>query len=370
MVDSGASDLHLRTGLPPVFRLKKILVRTDMKPLKKEEIESGVRAILDERQIKELENKLQCDFSYSVAGVGRFRGAAFYQRGTLAAVFRSISEAPSSFEALGLPAVLRKISSNNNGLVLVTGPAGTGKSTTLAAMINHINETRAAHIVTLEDPIEYFFKDKKSIISQRELGGDMISYVEALKNIVREDPDVILVGEMRDIDTIAAGLTAAEVGNLVFSTVHTIDAFQTISRIIDFFPVSHQNQVRQQLAEILRAVISMRLIRSKDGTKLVPVCEILINTEIVRKNIAENTISEIYDIMAKGSYYGMQTFNQALFDLRRKDIISEEDALAASTNPEEFKLYMRGVDTSTAATGFGPEGPEKNTVKREDRKIF
>ena len=305
--------------------------------------------------------------SPSVQGVGRFRGAAFRQRGTLAAVFRAIPDAPSDFRALGLPAALETIAKSNSGLVLVTGPAGTGKSTTLAAMINHINKTRAAHIITLEDPIEYFYKDEKSIITQRELGGDMISYIEALKNIVRDDPDVILVGEMRDIDTISAGLSAAEVGNLVLSSVHTVDAFQTVSRIIDFFPVSHQNQIRQQLAEILRAVISMRLIRNKDGSKLVPVCEILVNTEIVRKNIAENTISEIYDVMAKGAYYGMQTFNQALFDLCRRDIISDEAALAVSTNPEEFKLYMRGVDTSTAATGFGPDSPKK---KNADGKNF
>ncbi len=352
MIDDGASDLHLRVGLPPVFRQNKRLQKADLPVLSADEIKNFIFEILDEKKKQNLFRTFQCDFSYSLPGVGRFRGTAFYQRGSLSAVFRAIPEAPSSFEKLNLPGSLSKICEYRNGLVLVTGPAGSGKSTTLAAMVNHINETRPEHIVTLEDPIEYFFDDKKSIITQRELGVDMLSYPEALKNIVREDPDVILIGEMRDIDTIAAGISAAELGNLVFSTVHTIDAFQTVSRIIDFFPVTHQNQVRLQLAEILRAIISMRLMRTKDGNYLVPVCEILVNTELVKKNIAENNISQIYDVMSKGSYYGMQTFNQALADLCRREMISEEDALKVSTNPEEFMLFVRGIDTSSGATGL------------------
>jgi len=352
MMEKGASDLHLRVGLPPVLRVKRTLERLQMQPLTAQKIEEFIFSIIDEKRRKELKEVLQCDFSYSISGVGRFRGSAFYQRGTLSAVFRAIPEAPSSFEELNLPKALEKICDYKNGLILVTGPAGSGKSTTLAAMLNYINENRTAHIITLEDPIEFFFKDKKSIITQRELGVDMVSYVMALKNVVREDPDVILVGEMRDIDTISAGLTAAELGNLVLSTLHTIDAIQTVSRIIDFFPVSHQNQVRIQLADLLRAVISMRLILSKDRTRLYPVCEILINTELVKKQIVENNISAIGDIMAKGSFYGMQTFNSALTELCERDLISEEDALSISTNPEELKLYLRGIDTRTAATGF------------------
>ncbi len=365
MIKRGASDMHLRAGLPPVFRIKKDLVRTDFPAMGKDEIAEKIVSVLDEKSASDLREKLQCDFSYSVAGLGRFRGAAFYQRGSVAAVFRAIPDAPSDFRSLGLPPVLEKITEANDGIVLVTGPAGHGKSTTLAAMISSINNTRHAHIITLEDPIEYFFKDNKSIITQRELGGDMLSYSEALKNIVREDPDVILIGEMRDIDTISSGVTAAELGNLVFSTVHTINAYQTISRIIDFFPVSHQNQMRIQLSETLRAIVSMRLMKSKDGSRMVPVCEILVNTEAVKKLIAENTLSEIYDLMAKGAYYGMQTFNQALYSLCEKDVISEEDALSVSTNPEEFKLYMRGVDTTTAATGFNAgEDIENPKIKR------
>jgi len=365
MIRRGASDMHLRAGLPPVLRIKKDLVRTDFPAMSKDEIAENILDVLDEKSAADLREKLQCDFSYSIAGLGRFRGAAFYQRGSVAAVFRAIPDAPSDFESLGLPTALQKITEANDGIVLVTGPAGHGKSTTLAAMISSINNNRHAHIITLEDPIEYFFKDNKSIITQRELGGDMLSYADALKNIVREDPDVILIGEMRDIDTISSGVTAAELGNLVFSTVHTINAYQTISRIIDFFPVSHQNQMRIQLSETLRAIISMRLMKSKDGSHMVPVCEILVNTEAVKKLIAANELSEIYDLMAKGSYYGMQTFNQALYSLCEKDVISEKDALAVSTNPEEFKLYMRGVDTTTAATGFNAgEEVEEPKIKR------
>ncbi|MEA2082103.1 MAG: PilT/PilU family type 4a pilus ATPase, partial [Elusimicrobiota bacterium] len=267
MIKRGASDMHLRAGLPPVLRIKKDLVRTDFPAMSKDEIAENILDVLDVKSAADLREKLQCDFSYSIAGLGRFRGAAFYQRGSVAAVFRAIPDAPSDFKSLGLPSSLEKITEANNGIVLVTGPAGHGKSTTLAAMISSINNNRHAHIITLEDPIEYFFKDNKSIITQRELGGDMLSYADALKNIVRDDPDVILIGEMRDIDTISSGVTSAELGNLVFSTVHTINAYQTISRIIDFFPVSHQNQMRIQLSESLRAIISMRLMKSKDGSR-------------------------------------------------------------------------------------------------------
>jgi len=368
MIKAGASDMHLRVMQNPVFRVKKDLVRTDLPTMDRDELAGAINAILDEKSAADLKEKRQCDFSYAIPGLGRFRGAAFYQRGSVAAVFRAIPDAPSDFETLGLPSALKTITEANNGLVLVTGPAGHGKSTTLAAMISNINNSRHAHIVTLEDPIEYFFKDNKSIVTQRELGGDMLSYIDALKNIVREDPDVLFIGEMRDIDTIEAALTAAELGNLVFSTVHTINAYQTVSRIIDFFPVSHQNQVRIQLSETLRAIISMRLMKSKDASRMVPVCEILVNNEAIKKLIAENALSEIYEQMAKGAYYGMQTFNQALSALCEKDIISEEDALGVSPNPEEFKLYMRGVDMATAATGFSEgEGPAGN--KRQNPGI-
>ena len=370
MIKAGASDMHLRVMQNPVFRVKKDLVRTDLPTMDRDELAGAINAILDEKSAADLKEKRQCDFSYAIPGLGRFRGAAFYQRGSVAAVFRAIPDAPSDFETLGLPSALKTITEANNGLVLVTGPAGHGKSTTLAAMISNINNSRHAHIVTLEDPIEYFFRDNKSIVTQRELGGDMLSYIDALKNIVREDPDVLFIGEMRDIDTIEAALTAAELGNLVFSTVHTINAYQTVSRIIDFFPVSHQNQVRIQLSETLRAIISMRLMKSKDASRMVPVCEILVNNEAIKKLIADNSLSEIYEQMAKGAYYGMQTFNQALSALCEKDIISEEDALGVSPNPEEFKLYMRGVDMATAATGFksgeGPAGHKRQNpgVKR------
>jgi twitching motility protein PilT len=253
-----------------------------------------------------------------------------------------------SFETLNLPQVVKKIADNPRGLVLVTGTTGCGKSTTLASMIKHINSTRTNHIITLEDPIEFLHKDKLSIISQRELGIDTTSYSEALKHIVRQDPDVILIGEMRDTDTMAAALTAAQTGHLVLSTIHTIDAIQTVTRIVDMFPPHHQNQIRLQLSDTLKGVISQRLLANIKGGR-VPACEILVVTALVKKFIEQNTMSEIMQAMKQGAYYGMQVFNQSLLALYNSGNISLEDALAAATNPEELMMNIRGITSDSGA---------------------
>ena len=251
-----------------------------------------------------------------------------------------------SFEALHLPTVIRKIADNQRGIVLVTGTTGCGKSTTLASMIDYINSTRPVHIITLEDPIEFLHKDKLSVVSQRELGMDTTSYLEALKHIVRQDPDVILIGEMRDTETMAAALTAAQTGHLVLSTIHTIDAIQTVTRIVDMFPPHHQNQIRLQLSDTLKGVISQRLLQNVKGG-MMPACEVLVVTALVRKFIEQNTMSEILQAVKQGAYYGMQTFNQALLNLYNAGNVSLEDALAAATNPEELMMNIRGITTES-----------------------
>jgi twitching motility protein PilT len=349
MVEKKVSDLHLRAGSPPIFRLDGRLMPSSYPIVTAEETERIGLALLNEKQKEIFQENHECDLSYTIEGVARFRINIFLQRGTVHIAFRRIPFEIPDFDELNLPPVLKKISENSRGLVLVTGPAGCGKSTTLAAIIDYINSTRAVHIITIEDPIEFLHRDKKSIISQRELGEDTLDYPSALKHIVRQDPNVILVGEMRDLATMSAALTAAQLGSLVLSTVHTIDAIQTITRIIDLFPPYQQNQVRLQLADTLKAVVSQRLLPRADGQGRVPAVEVLVVTPLVKKLIEENRIGEILDSMEKGDYYGMQTFNQALQKLYKKGIINLEDALASASNPEEFLLYIRGIDSGSGA---------------------
>jgi twitching motility protein PilT len=352
MSEQGSSDLHIKVGSPPAVRLNgKLVVLHEVKTLSPEVTSRLALGMMDEHQKAGFENHREVDFAYSLSGVGRFRVNVFRQRGSVAMTLRRVSTERSSVEALGLPPVVRQLADEPRGLVLVTGTAGSGKTTTLAAMIDHINETREGHIVTIEDPIEVLHQDKKCIVNQREIGIDTDSYADALRHVVRQDPDVILIGEMRDHETVSAALTAAEIGNLVFSTLHTIDATETVNRIIDFFPPYQQKQVRLMLASTLKGIISMRLIPSINGG-LVPAVEVLVMTGTIREYIldAEQTY-KIRDAMDEGDYYGMQTFDQSLLALYQESRITMDDAMSMAANAHDFKIKLRqlGISTQQAA---------------------
>lgn len=355
MVEVRASDLHLRSDRPAVFRVDGHLVPATSEPVPAADVDRIIDGILSPRQKREFEERHECDLSIGVEGIGRFRVNVFCQRGAAQVAFRIIPEAVPSFRELKLPPAIQKLSEETRGLVVATGTTGSGKSTTLAAMIDYINSTRDAHIVTIEDPIEFLHRDKKSILAQRELGQDTLSYTEALKHVVRQDPDVILLGEMRDLDTISAALTAAQTGHLVLSTLHTIDAPQTVNRIIDIFPPHQQNQIRYMLGDTLKGVISQRLLRHASGQGRVPAVEILIVTGIIRKYIHDNNLGEIVNMMRQGQYYGMQTFHQALVSLIKAGEITLEEALAAAPNPEEIMMAVRGVATGTESASYFPQ---------------
>lgn len=343
MVEKGASDLHLRSGGPAYIRAEDVLAQVPNGTLSAKEVEDVAQGIMSARAKKIFAERQECDFSFQM-GQDRFRVNAFRQRGQLCLAVRRISVKIPTMEELHLPAgVLQKICQNPRGLVLVTGTSGSGKSSTLATMVDYINSTRASHIITIEDPIEYVHQDKKSIVTQRELGEDTASYPDALRMVLRQDPDVVLVGEMRDLDTTRAALTAAQTGHLVFSTLHTIDASQTIARIVDLFPPHQQPLVRIQLADTLRAVVSQRLLPGSGG-KLVPAMEILVVTPHVRKLIEENKSGEMVQAMQKGGFYGMQTFNQSLARLVKDGLCSEEEVLAVASSPDDLKLALRGIE--------------------------
>jgi len=351
MAEKNASDLHLRSNKPAVFRVDGNLSFRTPEAIPAETVERWVKSILNEKQIRVFEERLECDMALTVEGLGRFRVNIYLQRNVINIAFRIIPNRIPSFDQLKLPAVVQKIADEPRGLVLVTGTTGSGKSTTLASMIDYINSSRSRHIITIEDPIEYVHEDKQSILSQRELLQDTLSYPEALKHAVRQDPDVILLGEMRDLETMSAALTAAQTGHLVLSTIHTIDAVQTVNRIIDVFPPHQQNQIRFQLADTLRGVISQRLLPHTAGSGRVPAVEVMVVTPIIRKYVLENTLSEISSVMKQGTYYGMQTFHQALVGLIQKGEIALETALEASSNPEEIMMAMRGVQTGSENSG-------------------
>ncbi len=341
-VEKGASDLHIKAGGPPVLRIHtRLHVLSDVPPISTEACRQLSYEMLNEEQARSLERGEEQDFAYSLAGVGRFRVNIFRQRGSLEMAFRHVSHERPSFEELGLPHVLRTLAEEPRGLVLVTGTAGSGKTTTLGAMIDHINSTRDAHIVTIEDPIEVLHRDNKSIISQREIGIDTESYATALRHVVRQDPDVILIGEMRDEETVRAALTAAEIGNLVLSTLHTIDATETINRIIDFFPPYQQKQVRLMVASTLKGIISLRLL-TRIGGGLVPAVEVMVNTGTTKEYIVnEQETMKIKEAVEEGDYYGMQSFDQSLIDLYRQKFITLEDAVSMAAHAHDFKLKVQ-----------------------------
>ncbi|MCJ7580012.1 MAG: type IV pilus twitching motility protein PilT [Candidatus Aminicenantes bacterium] len=345
-IESEASDLHLKVGNFPVLRIHGELESlTKFPKLTPSLTQKLVNQITNEYQREKLTQELDLDLAYSLEGFGRFRGSIFQQRGSFAIVLRIIPLEVKSISELLLPKVLEKIAQEQRGLVLVTGSTGSGKTTTLAAIIDHINRHKKENIITLEDPIEFLHQDKKCLISQREVGLDVQSYSRGLISSLREDPDVILVGEMREMNTIATSLLASETGHLVLSTLHTVDAPETINRIISAFPLHHQRQIRLQLAAILKAIISMRLIPRKNGEGRVPAVEVMINTPFISECIQDREKTRlIRDSIAKGvSQYGMQTFDQSIFQLYKDGFISYEQGLRYSSSPNNFKLKVMGV---------------------------
>ncbi len=330
------SDLHLRYGEPPLYRLAGDLVKTDNPKLENTDLERLIYGIMTPEQRQNFEKQLEFDMAYEIPGVARFRVNVFQQMNHIAAVMRTIPLKIKTIDELGLPSVFKKIAQMPRGLVLVTGPTGSGKSTTLAAIVEHINQISRKHIITVEDPIEFLHRDHNSIIEQREVGIDTNSYSEALRRVIRQNPDIILVGEMRDLDTISQTITAAETGHLVFSTLHTIDAVQTVDRIIDVFPPSHQQQIRLQLSMTLQAVVTETLLRRKDNAGRVPAFEIMVCTSAIRSAIRESKTHQIFTAIQTGARMGMITMDQYLKNLYRQGVIDHEEAIAHSTHPEEF----------------------------------
>jgi twitching motility protein PilT len=349
-IKGGASDIHLKMGLPPLFRVDGALVPLrDGERITLEEIKAMAFSMMNPVQKARFEEQREADLAYGIAGLGRFRVNVFQQRGAIGIVLRVIPFGVKTVEELNLPDVVKAISQEHRGLILVTGTTGSGKSTTLAAMIEQINSERTSHIMTIEDPIEFLIRDRRSIVNQREIGVDTHSFANALRGALRQDPDVILVGEMRDFETIETALTAAETGHLVMSTLHTLDATETINRIISVFPPYQQKQVRLQLSTVLKAVISQRLVPRADGKGRVPALEILVSTGLVRELIADkDRTKELSDAITKGyTTYGMQSFDQSLMQLVKEGLVTYEEALKNVSNPDDFALRYRGIDSTS-----------------------
>jgi twitching motility protein PilT len=341
MVDQGSSDLHITTGTPPQIRINGHMVPLKLPPLQPAESKQLCYSILTDAQKRKFEEENEIDFSFGVKGLARFRGNVFMQRGALAGVFRLIPFKILTFDDLDLPPVVRSISRKPRGLVLVTGPTGSGKSTTLAAMIDAINSERHEHIVTIEDPIEFIHPHKKCVVNQREVGADTVSFKRAIKSILRQDPDVVLIGELRDLETIEAALTIAETGHLCFATLHTNSCVQTINRIVDVFPTNQQQQVRTQLSFVLEGVLSQSLISRADGKGRAMALEVMVPNMAIRALIRDDKVHQLYSQMQMGQdKYGMQTMNQALFMLCHKKLITMDDALMRSSEPEELRQMI------------------------------
>ncbi len=344
VLERGASDLHITVGLPPMIRSNGRLQALSAEPMSANRTRELIYSILTQEQRQRLETEWEIDFSYSIPGKARFRVNAFFQRNSLGAAFRLIPVDIKSLDELGLPKALRGFCSKPRGFVLVTGPTGSGKSTTLAAIIDEVNEARHEHIMTIEDPIEFLHAHKGCVINQREVGADTQSFARALKSVLRQDPDVILIGELRDLETIQTALTAAETGHLVFATLHTQDAPQTIDRMIDVFPPHQQEQIRVQIASTIQGIVTQQLLPRRDGRGRIVACEILMPTPAVRNLIREGKTHQIYTVMQTGTKYGMQTMDYALADLVRRNLISREMADQRSSNPEDLgRLLMSGA---------------------------
>jgi twitching motility protein PilT len=343
LVEKEGSDLHLKVGSSPLFRVQgDLTLDAGVEPLATADTEQALRDLLpDEHKLKEFDQDHEVDFSYEIEGVARYRVNAFMQRGTISLVCRAIPHKISSIEELSLPDVVRELAEEERGIVLLTGTTGSGKSTTLAAMIDHMNNTMSKHIVTIEDPIEFVHSDKRSAINQREVGMDTASFKRALRRVLRQDPDVILVGEMRDEETVQTALSAAETGHLVLSTIHTVDATESINRMLDFFPPHQHQQARSMIAGTVKGVISQRLVPGADGGR-VAVCEILRMTGRVRDMILDpDQTGKLVEVITSGGYYGMQTFDQALFGHVKAGRVTFEDAMLVASSPHDFKLLMQ-----------------------------
>jgi twitching motility protein PilT len=351
-IDRKASDLHLKVGNFPIVRVDGHLMPVEDQPkLSQEDAISVAFSIMSNPQKEKFKQRSELDLAYSAPGMGRFRVNVFQQRGTIGLVFRLVPTKILTIEELNLPPVLEKLAMEQRGLILVTGTTGSGKTTALASLIDFINRNRTDNVITIEDPIEYLHRDRKSIVSQREVGADTESFSGALRSALRQDPDVILVGEMRDFETISTALVAAETGHLVMSTLHTLDASETINRIISVFPPYQQKQVRMQLASVFKGVVSMRLVPRADGNGRVPAVEVMIATQTVRECIIDqDKTRKIPDVIAAGqTQYGMQTFDQSLFGLYHKNLITYEEALRWCTNPEDFTLKVKGIQSTSDA---------------------
>jgi twitching motility protein PilT len=347
-----ASDLHIKVGNPPVLRVDgRLHPMPNIRRVTQEDVMKIGFSVMNDAQKEKFKRSSEIDIAYSVPGLGRFRVNIFQQRGTIGLVFRLIPVKIMTIKDLDLPPVLGDMALRPRGLILVTGTTGSGKSTSLAAMLHHINENRTSHIITVEDPIEYLHRDVKSIVNQREVGSDTLSFGAALKSALRQDPDVIMVGEMRDFETIETALVAAETGHLVMSTVHTVDATETVNRIISVFPPYQQKQIRLQLAGVLQGIISMRLVPKADGKGRVPAVEVLVATNRVKECIIDKDRTvELADVIASGyTQYGMQSFDQALMMLYKKNHITYEEALRQSTRPDDFALKVKGIDGTADA---------------------
>jgi len=337
-VKNKASDLHLSSGLPPMIRVHGDVRRINLPAMEHKDVHGMVYDIMNDGQRKIYEETLECDFSFEIPNLARFRVNAFNQQRGAAAVFRTIPSKVLTLEDLNCPKIFKEISEYPRGIVLCTGPTGSGKSTTLAAMVNHVNENSYGHILTVEDPIEFVHEAKKCLINQREVGPHTLSFSNALRSALREDPDVILVGEMRDLETIRLALTAAETGHLVFGTLHTSSAAKTVDRIVDVFPAAEKEMVRSMLSESLRAVISQTLLKTKDGNGRVAAHEIMIGTPAIRNLIRENKVAQMYSAIQTGQSYGMQTLDQNLVDMVRRNLVSSNEARIKATNKDTFAI--------------------------------
>jgi twitching motility protein PilT len=354
-----ASDVHLKAGLPPIFRIKgELRTVRDVPPLSREAVQEFALAMMNTRQREVFERTWDLDLAYSTQDGSRYRVNVLQQRGTVGVVMRLIPPDVPPFEKLNLPRKVLDLADEQRGLVLVTGITGSGKSTTLAAMVDYINASRACHIVTVEDPVEYAFKDRRSVINQREVGFDTLSFSKALRAALRQDPDVILVGEMRDLETTEIAVTAAETGHLVLSTLHTVDAVETINRVVSLYPSHQQVQARLQLCTVLKGVVSQRLVARADGKGMVPAVEILVSTARVRELIADpKRTRELHDAIAQGrETYGMVSFDQSLTELVHKRFVTYQEALAQATNPDDFALFFRGVSRGGAVSSDFDQG--------------